>query len=143
MNSFIETVMVLFHASAPPRQRPLREPKGRAGVAPPHVAKGDGISAYRPALARSPGRRDASLPLPRPTLRFSGWLLLAWLTVAAGLMAWLARRSRRIATSTRQAIPAPDTPGQLLDVCRRHMRIGRRIRLKLSTSVSSPAVYGL
>src|SRR5207247_2538843 len=29
------------------------------------------------------------------------------------------------------------------DVCRRHMRIGRRIRLKLSTTVSSPAVYGL
>jgi len=33
-----------------------------------------------------------ALPAPRPTLRSSGWLLLGWLTVAAGLVAWLVRR---------------------------------------------------
>src|SRR5207249_2286717 len=66
-----------------------------------------------------------ALPPPRPTLRSSGWLLLSWLTVTVGLMAWLARRSGRIANSTRQAIPAPDTPKQLLEACRRQMRIAR------------------
>jgi beta-lactamase regulating signal transducer with metallopeptidase domain len=79
-------------------------------------------------------------PLPRPTLRLSAWLLLGWLTIAVGLMAWLARRSRRIAASTGQAIPARNT--QILDACRRQLGIRRIIRVKLSATVSSPAVYG-
>src|SRR5439155_25828851 len=54
-----------------------------------------------------------------------------------------ARRSCRIATSTRQSIPATNRPEQLLEACRRQMRMRRRISLRLSTTVSSPAVYGL
>ncbi|HYT60700.1 MAG TPA: M56 family metallopeptidase, partial [Haliangiales bacterium] len=83
-------------------------------------------------------------PLPhRPRLQFPGWLLMGWLAVAAGLMALLTRRSHRVAASTKQAIPAPDPPEQLLEACRRQMRIRRRIYLRLSTTLSSPAVYGL
>ena len=84
-----------------------------------------------------------AVPPLRSKLRSPGWLLLGWLAVSFALMAWLARRSRRVAASASCAIPASDSPGQLLEACRRQMQIRRHVRLKLSSAASSPAVCGL
>src|SRR5438477_2944087 len=84
-----------------------------------------------------------SLPPPRAKLQFAGWLLLGWLATALGLMAWLVRRSRSVVRTAARALPASESPERLLDACRRQMGIKRRVRLKLSTTACSPAVFGL
>jgi len=80
---------------------------------------------------------------PRPRLQFAAWLLLSWLAIALGLLMLAARRSRLVSTFARRAVPAPISPGQLLDACRAQMKIRQPVRLKLSGHASSPAVYGL
>src|SRR5689334_12348133 len=80
---------------------------------------------------------------PPPTLRPVAWLTLVWLTISAGLLVSLCRRSHRVAMSTRLTKPASSSPEQLLDSCRRLMRIRRCVRVKLSATASSPVVYGL
>jgi beta-lactamase regulating signal transducer with metallopeptidase domain len=84
-----------------------------------------------------------SLPPPRAKLQFAAWLLLGWLTTALVLMAWLVRRSRSVIQTASQALPATDSPEQLLGACRQQMGIRQQLRLKLSATASSPAVCGL
>src|SRR5437867_106107 len=84
-----------------------------------------------------------SLPPPRAKLQFAGWLFLAWLATALGLMAWLVRRSRSVVRTAARSLPASESPEQLLDACRQQMGIKQRVRLKLSGTASSPAVFGL
>ena len=84
-----------------------------------------------------------AVPPSRPKLQLGFWLVLGWLAMASGLSAWAARRSRLIAESTRRAVPAPESPTQILDACRARMGIRRSVRLRLSDTVSGAFVCGL
>jgi len=83
-----------------------------------------------------------SLPARGPKLQFAGWLLLGWLAIALALTAGLVRRSRFVSKAASRALPASDSPEQLLEACRQQIRV-RRVRLKLSATAGSPAVCGL
>src|SRR5213593_1593157 len=83
------------------------------------------------------------LPPPRPRLEAAAKLLLAWLVIALGLMAWLVRRSHSVARTAAHATAASNSPEELLEACRQKMGIRQRVGVKISANAGSPAVCGL
>jgi beta-lactamase regulating signal transducer with metallopeptidase domain/type II secretory pathway component GspD/PulD (secretin) len=134
-------------------------------VLPPSLAAPTGLAYWlperkiaKPSLATSPpvvihysktGIVEPPLlqppppPPPRLRLEVSAKLLLAWLAIALGLMAWLVRRSHSVARTAARATLASSSPKELLLECRQQMGIRRRVSVKLSANAGSPAVCGL
>jgi len=83
------------------------------------------------------------LPPPQPQLTWPAFLLLGWATVAFGLLVWLVLRARFVARMSARAQDVPDSLVELLEVCRRQLKIKRQVRLKLSSEANGPAVCGL
>ncbi|MBI3849133.1 MAG: hypothetical protein HY298_02410 [Verrucomicrobia bacterium] len=80
---------------------------------------------------------------PKPTLAWPAMFLLGWASVAFGLIVWLVLRARFVARMSARANDAPESLRELLESCRRQLKINRPLRLKLSLDATSPAVCGL
>lgn len=82
-------------------------------------------------------------PIPIIPLSWQGILFLLWLTVVIAMGLLLLQRAAFVRGLVAQAKEADDSTTKLLEDCCKHMRVRRKIGLKVSANATSPAVCGL
>jgi len=107
------------------------EPSGGVSLVPPAASADEPDIPVTPAVLRV------------TPITWQGLVLLFWLAGVLAFVALLAQRVRFVKGLVAASIPAEGALLGMLDQCRRQMGVRRRVGLKMSDAVPSPAVCGL
>ncbi|MBN2138126.1 MAG: hypothetical protein JW720_09980 [Sedimentisphaerales bacterium] len=106
-----------------------------------------GPAVYAPATAGAaiddPVGESAVVPVAEIQISWQGIVFVLWVAAAGAMVLLLIQRAIFVRGLVAQAIEAEQPIYDILDNCRKRIRVGGRLRLKISPNATSPAVCGL